>query len=158
MARAPVELSTGVSGRRAPVNASFLRKVGSADCGTRITRRFRTGGERCPGYACERLTSHFAFVAGSDSSNSMTKTQLRVRAARHGRSMEEEAREILRSALTFSTPAKGNLAKVIRRRFAAFGGVELALPRRDAINLRKFAHEIRDVRKGATLAQLSAKS
>jgi plasmid stability protein len=29
-----------------------------------------------------------------------TKTRLRVRAAHHGRSMEEEAREILRSALT----------------------------------------------------------
>ncbi|MBS1867600.1 MAG: hypothetical protein JSS69_16930, partial [Acidobacteria bacterium] len=50
-----------------------------------------------------------------------TKTRLRVRAAHHGRSMEEEAREILRSALTTSTPAKGNLADSIRRRFASFG-------------------------------------
>jgi len=58
-----------------------------------------------------------------------TKTQLRVRAAHHGRSMEEEAREILRCALTAS-PAKGNLAEIVRRRFAAFGGVELELPRR----------------------------
>jgi plasmid stability protein len=47
--------------------------------------------------------------------------------------MEEEAREILRSALTASSPAKGNLAETIRRRFAAFGGVELELPRRDAV-------------------------
>jgi antitoxin FitA len=62
-----------------------------------------------------------------------TKTRLRVRAANHGRSMEGEAREILRSALTASLPAKGNLAETIRRRFAAFGGVEIELPRRDTL-------------------------
>ncbi len=62
-----------------------------------------------------------------------TKTRLRVRAAHHGRSMEEEAREILRSALTASSPAKGNLAETIHRRFAAFGGLDLELPRRDAM-------------------------
>jgi hypothetical protein len=37
--------------------------------------------------------------------------------------MEEAAREILRSSLTASSPAKANLAKTIRRRFASFGGV-----------------------------------
>src|SRR5712671_1411198 len=84
----------------------------------------------------------FASTAISDSIDSMatitirqldekTKTRLRVRAAHHGRSMEEEAREILRSALTASSPVKGNLAETIRRRFAAFGGLELELPRRD---------------------------
>jgi plasmid stability protein len=62
-----------------------------------------------------------------------TKTRLRVRAAHHGRSMEEEAREILRSALTASTGVKGNLAETIQRRFAAFGGLELELPQRDAM-------------------------
>jgi plasmid stability protein len=62
-----------------------------------------------------------------------TKTRLRVRAAHHGRSMEEEAREILRSALTTSSPVKGNLAETIRRRFAALGGVDFELPRRDAV-------------------------
>jgi antitoxin FitA len=61
-----------------------------------------------------------------------TKTQLRVRAAHHGHSMEEEAREILRSALR-SSSAAGNLAEAIRRRFAPFGGVELRLPQRDAV-------------------------
>jgi plasmid stability protein len=60
-----------------------------------------------------------------------TKTRLRVRAAHHGRSMEEEAREILRSALAAPAPAKGNLAEIIRRRFAPFGGVELELPPRE---------------------------
>ena len=62
-----------------------------------------------------------------------TKTQLRVRAAHHGRSMEEEAREILRSALSSVPTAKRNLAEAIRRRFAAFGGLELELPGRDAM-------------------------
>jgi plasmid stability protein len=87
-------------------------------------------------------TAHFAFRACSDSIDSMatitirqldekTKTRLRVRAAEHGRSMEEEAREILRSALTATSPVKGNLAEAIQRRFAAFGGFELELPRRD---------------------------
>jgi len=54
--------------------------------------------------------------------------------------MEEEAREILRSALTASSPAKANLAKTIRRRFASFGGIELELPTRDAMRqVPKFA-------------------
>jgi len=62
-----------------------------------------------------------------------TKTRLRIRAAHHGRSMEEEAREILRSALTTSSPPKGNLAEAIHRRFAAFGGIELPPVKRDAL-------------------------
>lgn len=66
-----------------------------------------------------------------------TKTRLRVRAARHGRSMEEEAREILRSALTAPSQARESLGVAIRRRFAAYGGLELELPERDAI--RQFA-------------------
>jgi plasmid stability protein len=45
--------------------------------------------------------------------------------------MEEEAREILRSALTAASPVKGNLAEAIRRRFTALGRLELELPRRD---------------------------
>ena len=92
-----------------------------------------------------------ASIASNDSIESMatltirqlddkTKTRLRVRAAHHGRSMEEEAREILRSALTASSPAKANLAKTIRRRFASFGGIELELPTRDAMRqVPKFA-------------------
>ena len=61
-----------------------------------------------------------------------TKTRLRVGAAQHGRSMEEEAREILRSALTSLGPQR-NLAEVIYRRFGGVGGIELDLPSRDAI-------------------------
>lgn len=61
-----------------------------------------------------------------------TKTRLRVRAAHHGRSMEEEARAILRSALRSSSVSK-NLADAIRQRFSSFGGIELKPPRRDAM-------------------------
>lgn len=62
-----------------------------------------------------------------------TKARLRVRAAHHGRSMEEEAREILRSALSAPQKPSKNLADSIRELFAPFGGVKLELPRRDAI-------------------------
>src|SRR5260370_14277444 len=67
-----------------------------------------------------------------------TKTHLRVRAAHHGRSMEEEARAVLRSALTTSPRTNGNLAEATRRRFASFGGIEISLPQRDAV--RKAAY------------------
>jgi plasmid stability protein len=97
-----------------------------------------------PGPSLTSDSVHFAFVASSDSIASMatltirqldqkTKTRLRVRAAHHGRSMEEEAREILRSALIASPPPKGNLADAIRRRFAAFGGFEVQSPQRDSV-------------------------
>lgn len=58
------------------------------------------------------------------------KRQLRVRAAEHGRSMEEEAREILRLAIGKPAAPK-NLGEAIHRRFAALGGVELELPPRE---------------------------
>jgi antitoxin FitA len=58
------------------------------------------------------------------------KHRLRIRAAEHGRSMEEEAREILRQAIGKPAPPE-NLGEVIRRRFAALGGVELDLPPRE---------------------------
>jgi plasmid stability protein len=61
------------------------------------------------------------------------KTRLRVQAAHHGHSMEEEAREILRSALSAAPRVKGNLAERIGQRFAPFGGLELKLPRRDPV-------------------------
>ena len=58
------------------------------------------------------------------------KRQLRIRAAENGRSMEEEAREILRTALNQQGPAQENLASAIRARFAPLGGVELEMPPR----------------------------
>ena len=57
------------------------------------------------------------------------KEELRVRAARHGRSMEAELRHILKEALGGETRrAEPNLAEAIRRRFAPLGGVDLELP------------------------------
>ena len=44
--------------------------------------------------------------------------------------MEEEAREILRSALTAIPPVKRNLAEAIQLRFAVYDGVKLELPKR----------------------------
>lgn len=57
------------------------------------------------------------------------KRRLRVRAAEHGRSMEEEAREILRQAVGTATGPR-DLGQTIHARFAAIGGVELALSKR----------------------------
>ena len=53
------------------------------------------------------------------------KQRLRVRAASHGRSMEEEARQILRAALAEQAAGSDNLAEALSRRFRSFGGVEL---------------------------------
>ena len=57
------------------------------------------------------------------------KKRLRLRAADNGRSMEEEARIILREAVEPET-GEENLAEAIRARFAPLGGVELELPPR----------------------------
>jgi antitoxin FitA len=53
------------------------------------------------------------------------KRKLRLRAAGRNRSMEEEARDILRCALAEEPPAKDNLADGIRRLVEPLGGVEL---------------------------------
>lgn len=53
------------------------------------------------------------------------KTRLRVQAAIHGRSMEDEARDILRSSLNRRAGQQDNLAAAIRARFAPLGGVDL---------------------------------
>ena len=58
------------------------------------------------------------------------KSQLRLRAAQHGRSMEDEARHILRIALAEKTRGPSNLFDGIRRRIAPLGGVDLEIPRR----------------------------
>jgi plasmid stability protein len=52
------------------------------------------------------------------------KSRLRIRAAENGHSMEEEARNILKSALATSEAPAMNLAQAIRRRVEAIGGLE----------------------------------
>jgi plasmid stability protein len=48
-----------------------------------------------------------------------TKARLHVRAAQHGRSMEEEARTLLRAALRDESTPRGSLAEAIRASFSA---------------------------------------
>ena len=57
------------------------------------------------------------------------KHRLRVRAAENGRSMEEEARDILRRTVGEAPPSK-DLGRTIHARFAALGGVDLEVPER----------------------------
>ena len=62
-----------------------------------------------------------------------TKRRLRIRAARNGHSMEQEARELLESALARTEPKSEDLGEIIHRRFAALGGVDLKIPPRSPI-------------------------
>jgi plasmid stability protein len=55
------------------------------------------------------------------------KGKLRIAAAHHGRSMEEEARHILRASLAGSPRAQKNLFDAIRRHIGPLGGVDLKL-------------------------------
>jgi plasmid stability protein len=54
----------------------------------------------------------------------IVKERLRVRAAKHGHSMQAEVRDILGEAVGAERDSEVNLAEAIRRRFATFGGVE----------------------------------
>lgn len=58
------------------------------------------------------------------------KRRLRVRAAQHGKSMEQEVRDILKDALDEEVPTGKDFIEGIRARFAELGGVELELPPR----------------------------
>ena len=58
------------------------------------------------------------------------KARLRIRAAHHGRSMEEEARDILRAALA-ENARPPSLLHSIRSRLPE-GGVDLEIPAREA--------------------------
>ena len=67
------------------------------------------------------------------------KRRLRIRAAEHGRSMEEEAREILETGVSnargFAEPRKpfrsgADLYAEIRALVEPIGGIELRLPKR----------------------------
>lgn len=58
------------------------------------------------------------------------KARLRIQAARHGRSMEEEARQVLTAALQKEPKRTLNLGEAIRRRIEPLGGVELDIPER----------------------------
>ena len=61
------------------------------------------------------------------------KAKLRMQAASHGRSMEEEAREILKAGLGSGKGTPRNLVESMRRYVEPFGGVNLVLPKRERI-------------------------
>jgi plasmid stability protein len=67
------------------------------------------------------------------------KARLRLRAAHHGHSMEEEAREILRTVLSTPRSPNGSLVDCIRARIERLGGIELKIaprePIREPVNL-----------------------
>jgi plasmid stability protein len=59
------------------------------------------------------------------------KARLRVRAAKHGRSMEDEVRDILRAALSTQPARAKSLVDSIRARIEPLGGVDLEIPPRE---------------------------
>lgn len=61
------------------------------------------------------------------------KQRLRVRAAQNGRSMEDEARDILRSTLASDHAQNASLVESIRARIEPLGGIELDLPPRNGL-------------------------
>src|SRR5205809_5631193 len=91
---------------------------------------------------CRLLHFHCAIIDCSDIIDCMasitirqlpetTKRKLRIRAAQHGRSMEQEAREILKATLNQTAELPKDLGKAIHEIFAPFGGVELKIPPRE---------------------------
>ena len=61
------------------------------------------------------------------------KRRLRIRAAENGRSMEQEARDILRAALDEEAAPAKNLGTALHELFRPFGGVELDIPSRESM-------------------------
>ncbi|WHZ19249.1 MAG: VapB protein (antitoxin to VapC) [Rhodanobacteraceae bacterium] len=61
------------------------------------------------------------------------KQRLRVRAAQHGRSMEDEARDILRSSLSTESARATSLVDAIRARIEPLGGIDLEIPPREPV-------------------------
>ena len=62
-----------------------------------------------------------------------TKRLLRLRAARRNSSMEEEARKILRAAVSEEENLSEDLGSSIVARFQALGGAELSIPSREPL-------------------------
>ncbi|WP_231565621.1 FitA-like ribbon-helix-helix domain-containing protein [Paracoccus sanguinis] len=112
------------AGRAQPAPVGWKRGIfgtDDVDC-TAIAAYSITGGNRS-----RRMASITIRNLDDD-----IKRRLRVRAAEHGRSMEEEAREILREMVGDSRPPL-NLAHSLRARVAKIGGVDLDIPARDAM-------------------------
>ena len=61
------------------------------------------------------------------------KLKLRLRAASRNRSMEEEARQILRAALTDVPASRGSFVERVKSRFEGLGDVVLPVERREPV-------------------------
>lgn len=59
------------------------------------------------------------------------KARLRIRAAEHGRSMEDEARDILRTALSTGRSPRRSLVQAIRARVELLGDADLPMEPRE---------------------------
>ncbi|MDE2994548.1 MAG: plasmid stabilization protein [Chloroflexota bacterium] len=59
------------------------------------------------------------------------RQRLRLRAAQHGRSLEEEVHDILRATLGQEKAPVKNLGTALHELFKPFGGVELDIPPRE---------------------------
>jgi len=59
------------------------------------------------------------------------KNLLQQRASKNGRSLEEEAKEILRQALIENQKPPGNIVSMIEKRFAHLGEIELGEVKRE---------------------------
>jgi plasmid stability protein len=69
------------------------------------------------------------------------KLKLRLRAASQNRSMEEEARQILRVALTEPAAARGSFVDRVKSRFEGLGDVQLPIEPREPVRQPLEIHE-----------------
>ena len=68
-----------------------------------------------------------------DNLNETIHASLEQQAKKNGRSLEEEAKEILRTVLVGTPEPQNNLAFAIKKRFAALGEFEIPTIPRDSI-------------------------
>ena len=73
------------------------------------------------------------------------KAKLRIQAAQHGLSMEQEAREILRASLEKPANSEGTFLERIRSHFVGLDVDELQIPpREDMPRIIDFSNHIKD--------------
>lgn len=61
------------------------------------------------------------------------KVGLRIRAARHGCSMEQEVRNILQQTIAQGAPEQISFAELVNRRFKGMAVLDLPIPARQAV-------------------------
>ena len=63
------------------------------------------------------------------------KVGLRIRAARHGCSMEQEVRNILQQTIAQEAPQQISFAELVNRRFKGLAAQDLPIPARQAVRI-----------------------